>query len=285
MLTGVLLALSCAAPAEAKKDAPPPKVELFARERWYRDQKGAEQVFVGLLRYHPRPKGVAAIGRHNDFSLLMKGKDGAREVYSGGKPELLRPYAGKQVKITGKPVELEVVGQVHREIWPARLEVVPAAAKAAAEEENCCEEPAPAKKLRIEASCYWGSKAEHWPLQKVVRSDAELLKLVGMPVGKEKEARAYIEERLKTKGIDWNKQMLIFIIGNPRPAAGYRVVVKELVLTETGKGRKLTVRWEEPRKGWVAMPLRRHGLVVLTERFDGPVQFVPGLPKAKPAPK
>ncbi len=282
MLTGVLLALACAAPVEAKKGSPPPKVELFARESWYRDRKGAEQAFVGLLRYHPRPKGVATVGRHNDFSLLMMGKDGAREVYAGGKPELLRPFVGRQVKIIGKPVELEVVGQVHREIWPARIEVVPAAAKVAAEEDDCCtEEPAPGQKLRIQASCPWGGPPKGPRLEVVVRNDADLLKLVGQPAGKGKEARARLEERLKTKALDWNKHMLIFVSD---PTASSGVAVTDLVVTGTGKDRKLTVRWHVP-KGRAALPLRRPGLAVLTERFDGPVQFDSGLAKAKPAPK
>src|SRR5204862_6913242 len=49
------------------------------------------------------------------------------EVYVGGKPDLLTPFVGKRVKITGKYVLMEVEGRTHREIWPARIEAEPAA--------------------------------------------------------------------------------------------------------------------------------------------------------------
>src|SRR5262245_6683305 len=129
MLTTVFLALTWAAPAApepAKKDDPPAKKDLFSKEKWYKDQKGKEQVFEGVLRYKPLPKDTAIIGRHNAFTLEMTvaGKKDVREVYVGGKPELLKPYADKRVKITGKAVEMEVVGKVHREVWPASVELV-----------------------------------------------------------------------------------------------------------------------------------------------------------------
>ena len=54
-------------------------------------------------------------------------KGGVREVYIGGKPDTLKEYVGKSVKITGKPVELGVEGKLHKEIWPARIELKPAA--------------------------------------------------------------------------------------------------------------------------------------------------------------
>ncbi len=125
----LLAAILCTAPAEAPKKAPPPATkELFAKEAWYKDQKGKEQVFVGTLRYAPRAKGVVGFGRHNPYTLEMNvgGKKDVREVYVGGKPDLLTPYVDKAVKITGKPVELEVVGRNHREVWPANVELAPA---------------------------------------------------------------------------------------------------------------------------------------------------------------
>jgi hypothetical protein len=127
MLATLLLAALSAPADDAKKDkAPPAKKELFAAEKWYKDQKGKEEAFEGTLKYTPLPDGVGIIGRHNDFQLEMtvKGKKDVREVYVGGKPELLKAYSGKKVKLTGKAVEVEVVGKTHREIWPARVELV-----------------------------------------------------------------------------------------------------------------------------------------------------------------
>jgi hypothetical protein len=125
MLATLLLAALTAADAPAKDKAPPAKKELFADQKWYKDQKGKEETFEGTLKYTPSTGGVG-IGRHNDFQLEMtvKGKKDTREVYVGGKPELLKPYSGKKVKLTGKAVEMEVVGKTHREIWPARVELV-----------------------------------------------------------------------------------------------------------------------------------------------------------------
>ena len=129
MLTNLLLAALAAGPvaAEPAKE-PPAKLELFAREDWYTGQKGKEEEFVGVLMFKDRGKGVVGFGRFNPYTLVMA--DGAktteREVYVGGKPDLLKPYVGKKLKLTGKAVDMEVEGRDHHEIWPARLEVVPA---------------------------------------------------------------------------------------------------------------------------------------------------------------
>jgi len=101
--------------------------ELFAAEEFYKGQDGKEQVFEGVLKYKPRGDGVVGFGRYNPFTLTMTtdGKKSIREVYVGGKDELLKPYADKAVRIVGKPVDMEVEGTMHREIWPARVELAP----------------------------------------------------------------------------------------------------------------------------------------------------------------
>jgi len=130
MMTSLVLAVLTVPAAEPAKE-PPAKLELFAAEDWYKGQNGKEADFVGVLMFKERPKDVVGFGRFNPYTLVMT--DGAkttvREVYVGGKPELLKPYIGKRVKLTGKAVDMEVEGKDHREIWPARLEVVPAEKK------------------------------------------------------------------------------------------------------------------------------------------------------------
>jgi hypothetical protein len=119
MLSTLLLTLSVGVAPEQPKE-PPAKMELFAREGWYKEQKGDEKDFVGTLE---RVKGPEiGFGRFNPYRLKMN-RD-TREVYVGGKPDVLAPYVGKTVKLTGKAVDMEVEGRMHREIWPARLEVV-----------------------------------------------------------------------------------------------------------------------------------------------------------------
>src|SRR5262245_34187977 len=121
MLVCSFLSLAPAAADSAKE--PPPKKDLFVKEDWYKNSEGKEQEFTGTLKYAPRAKGVVGFGRFNPFTLEMVGKEGTREVYVGGKEELLKPYAGKRIKLIGKAVDMEVEGKQHKEIWPARLEV------------------------------------------------------------------------------------------------------------------------------------------------------------------
>ncbi len=117
-------------PAAADKDAPPAKLQLFADDSWYKDQKGEERDFVGLLSRAPaRPGGAADSGRFNPYRLTVtddKGKQSEREVYAGAHPELLAPYVGHKIKMIGKAVEAQVEGKLHAEIWPARVELLEA---------------------------------------------------------------------------------------------------------------------------------------------------------------
>ena len=80
-------------PAAANKDAPPAKLQLFADDSWYKNQKGEEKDFVGVLSRAPTaPGGAAALGRFNPYRLTMtddKGKQSEREIYAGAHPELL----------------------------------------------------------------------------------------------------------------------------------------------------------------------------------------------------
>jgi len=117
-----LLLLTLAAPGDKDKTG---ALELFAAEDWYKTQAGKEMDFVGVVRRADKKGGAIGFGRFNPFRLEMD-KD-TREIYIGGKPDLLATYAGKKVKITGKPVDMEVEGRRHREIWPARLILLDAA--------------------------------------------------------------------------------------------------------------------------------------------------------------
>jgi hypothetical protein len=141
MMTSLVLAVLTVPAAEPAKE-PPAKLELFATEDWYKSQKGKEADFVGVLMFKERPKDVVGFDRFNPYTLVMTDgtKTTVREVYVGGKPELLKPYIGKRVKLTGKAVDMEVEGKDHREIWPARLEVVPAEKKDEKKPEQAREE-------------------------------------------------------------------------------------------------------------------------------------------------
>ncbi len=112
--SGLLAAALCSLAAE-----PPAAKELFAKEKWYKDTEKAEQTFEGVLRKIEGP--MATSGRWNPVRLVISKKD-TREVYLGGKTDILDAYLGSQVIIVGKP--MEVLG--HNEIWPARVWAAPA---------------------------------------------------------------------------------------------------------------------------------------------------------------
>ena len=123
----VTLALSAALLTPAAD--PPASKELFAKETWYKDQKGKEQTFIGVLQYTPRAKDAVGFGRYNAYRLEMGDKK-YRDVYVGDNQAILKPYVGYQVKFTGKAVDMEVEGKTHAEIWPGFIEVVPLPPKA-----------------------------------------------------------------------------------------------------------------------------------------------------------
>jgi hypothetical protein len=125
MLAALVLTLAVGA-AEPPAKEPAAKLELFAKEDWYKEQKGKEEDFVGVLEKVKRD-GVG-FGRFNPYRLLMADGDkkSMREVYVGAKTDILDAYVGKKVKLTGKAVDIEVEGSKHNEIWPARLELLPA---------------------------------------------------------------------------------------------------------------------------------------------------------------
>ena len=97
VLTGGPVVEASAQPPQ--KGEPPQKMELFAKEGWYKEQKGQEKEFTGVLQRVDRGKGVVGFGRFNPYRLQMD-KD-VREFYVGGKMELLAPYVGKRVKLRG----------------------------------------------------------------------------------------------------------------------------------------------------------------------------------------
>lgn len=122
----VVLSLSLASTImeQNKQEAPAAKKELFAKEEWYKTQEGKETEFVGELKYTPREEGVIGFNRFNPYKLEMGEKLGTREIHVAGQEKILAEYHGKKVKIIGKAVDMEVEGKMHKEIWPARIELV-----------------------------------------------------------------------------------------------------------------------------------------------------------------
>ena len=101
---------------------------LFAKERWYKNQKGKEVVFRGKLESVPNAGAPSTLQRTTYYRL------GKRTIYTGAKrvPALDR-LVGQQVEIRGKAVDFKLEGQSVREIWPAAVRAVVKADDAAAD--------------------------------------------------------------------------------------------------------------------------------------------------------
>ncbi len=129
-LAGVVLAAACLAgragvtraadahtePAAAAADGE----KLYADEKWYQQQAGAEQVFRGKLQAVAAPR-ASSLMRNALYKL------GNRTIYTGAKKlPAFDALAGKEVEIRGKAVDMELAGRPVREIWPAAIRPAPA---------------------------------------------------------------------------------------------------------------------------------------------------------------
>jgi hypothetical protein len=274
--------------AQAPPEELPIKKELFAQEKWYQDQKGKEEDFVGVLS-RAAEGNKAGAGRHNPYRLtipvvfrtvqlidgqfvesVVDGGTEVREVYVGGKPDLLAPYAGMRVRLTGKAVDMKVEGREHREIWPARLELVLADARAAG-----------AKEAKILARGPWRAPIREGgePQQLVIRSAEELVVASGQrdkakDEATQKQVTAAVAQALKAGDIDWKKQMLVVVTGGVQRSGGYSVDVTGAEVRD----KDLVVRWRlnaPPAGAPVTLALTHPAQAVLLERHDGPVRFDP----------
>src|SRR5262245_54623772 len=287
MLTALLLTFALD-PPEGKE--PPLKPELITKEEWYKSQPGKEQSFTGVLNKAERGKGVVGFGRFNPYTLVMEseGKKDTREVYVGGKLDILAPYVGKRVTLTGKAVDMEVEGRNHREIWPARLEVVAqkggragGAANGAASGTSTAAQDKGGEELKILAKAMWryapaNPDGKREGLKLVLKTAADLV--AATPFSKldapqqvvEKMATAELAKTLKVDTIDWTKQMLIVVTAGVKPSGGYSVEITSLKVAD----KTLTVASKiNPPKGFATQAFTHPGQVVLVPRFEGEVKF------------
>jgi hypothetical protein len=229
-----------------------PKVELFAKEAWYKDQKGAEEEFVGVLRKSKMDGGVG-FGRMNPFRLEMDGNK-IREVYVGGNLKILDPYIGQKIKFVGKAVVMEVEGRRHNEIWPASLVVL------SDKKDDKKAEAGGAPKVIAKSSAPFG------------KGPSSVMRTA------EDTATDRLAKTLKVDSIDWKKQMVIVISGGQRPTGGYSVELTSLEV----KDKKLIVHWKlNVPTGITPQVVTHPTLTVLVDRFDGDVVFDPATPPGK----
>ncbi len=278
MLAALVLALAAGA-AEPPAREPAAKLELFAKEDFYKNQKGKEEDFVGTLEKVKAPE--VGFGRFNAFHLVMGDGDKktTREVYVGGKTDILNDYVGKKIKLSGKAVDMEVEGTVHKEIWPARLELV--VDKKEDKKENKADDKGP----KILATAPWSSK-QTAPRTVLIRSADGAAIALGVAPDKakdeavQKEATLFFAKTLKKDTIDWDKQMVLLVEAGQKNTGGYSVEVTGLEV----KDKMLIVKWKvnAPKLDSIVTQAITHpATVVLVERFGGEIKFDPPADKPK----
>jgi len=94
---------------------------LFANEAWYLASDVPEQTFEGTIVVNPAAPAKPSFHRVNRY--LLETSSGTWEIYTGGRDDVLAPFAGKRVHVIGKPVETNVTGVTHRELWPGRVSI------------------------------------------------------------------------------------------------------------------------------------------------------------------
>lgn len=87
--------------------------EVFSRENWYQARSEREQTWRGVLREREPLQGPNS--RNTLLFTLVAGNQSIA-VYAAGVAKTLKPFAGKQVSVRGKLVDLRDEGY-GEELW------------------------------------------------------------------------------------------------------------------------------------------------------------------------
>ena len=228
MMTSLILLLT---PATILAPAKKKELQLFGNERWYKSELAAEKEFVGVLK-HIKGRAIG-FGRFNPYRLEMEKE--TREVYLGGKPNLLKDYIGKRVRIKGKAVDIGVEGKLHREIWPASLTVV--AKKAPPKDKTTKKDTTKKNNVKILGRMPY-RRARTAPggnaLKLVIRNRNELTRAMQIRVA---DVPGYVAKRMGVKMIDFKKHMILIASHGAKRTRGYRLKIRSI----TKKGKHLVV--------------------------------------------
>jgi hypothetical protein len=238
---------------------------LLDGETWYREAKGEEARFEGVLERNAGSGRLGSTTRFNAYRLTWidaAGKAGGRDVYVPSKAHLLAEYLGQRVRLVAKAIDTEVDGKTYHELWPARLETLTSTAGKA---------PQPDKD-GIVARCYWrpGSALQAQPRLSVFRDGEELvpyLRLSGAAL--DETATKLMAERLGVPRIDWKKNMLVSVSAGLRGHNAERLTVTRVVVKET----VLTVYYRLETTPGGASGFGFPAETVLVERFEGEVRL------------
>jgi hypothetical protein len=243
--------------------APPADgLTLNAPEKWYRDAKGAETLFEGIVQRMPSTGRIGPPTRFNAYRLTWTDAAGhsvSRELYVPGKAHWLGDYLDQRIRLMGKAVDTEADGTTYHEIWPARLMTDKAAAALQARD-------------GILARTNWQpARVQRTGRQTlVIRSGAELAKLMRVTGDDaERSATELVARRLGVQTIDWNKHMLLSVSAGLKTNEADQLSVTRVQVKD--KDLVVSFRLLAPAGGAAGFGFPAE--TVLVDRFEGNVRF------------
>ena len=110
----LILAMAC-----QKKVEPGKWEQLFEEATWNKFPTEELKDYAGVIQYFPPTKEHTFVQRYNPFKLVLNSRERV-DIYCGGS-NALKIYVDRKVIVRGKVVELEVEGELFREIWPTAI--------------------------------------------------------------------------------------------------------------------------------------------------------------------
>jgi hypothetical protein len=110
----LILFMGCQKKVEPGKWEP-----LFADATWNKFPAEELRDYAGTIKHFPATKEHSLLQRYNPYKLILNSRETV-DIYCGGS-NLLRTYVDRKVILRGKVVELEVEGELFREIWPTAI--------------------------------------------------------------------------------------------------------------------------------------------------------------------
>lgn len=109
-----ILTMGCQKKVEPGKWEP-----LFKDATWNKFPAEELTDYAGTIKYVPPKKEHSFVQRYNPYKLILNSRETV-DIYCGSS-NALKVYIDRKVVLRGKVVELEVEGELFREIWPTAI--------------------------------------------------------------------------------------------------------------------------------------------------------------------
>jgi hypothetical protein len=240
----------------------PDGLTLNATETWYRDAKGAETVFEGIVQRTASTGRIGPPTRFNSFQLTWTdsaGRSVSRELYVPGKSHRIADFLDRRIRLVGKAMDTEADGTTYHEIWPARLVTQKAAAALQARD-------------GVLARTNWQpTGAQRAGLQTlVIRSGTELARQMRVTGDEaDRSATELMARRLGVPTIDWTKHMVVTVSAGLKATEADQLSITRVQVKE--KELVVSYRLQAPAGGAAGFGFPAE--TVLVDRFEGIVRF------------